>query len=178
MSDRFTPLRPEGLDPRQKAVFDAIQAGPRGTVPWIFHLYLESPDLAERVQQLGAFCRYGTGLPPILSELAILIVARHWDAEYEWSVHKHEAAKAGLSDATIAAIGARRRPDLADADAALIYDVCTSYLRDNELTDALFAAAVERFGRRTIVELAAILGYYSMLAMAIRIFRLPPETEK
>ena len=88
---RFTPFARADLDARQREVFDDIASGPRGAVPWIFHLYLNSPELASRVQQLGAFCRYGTSLPPRLSELAILIVAHHWKAEYEWAIHAGEA---------------------------------------------------------------------------------------
>jgi 4-carboxymuconolactone decarboxylase len=175
MTDRFKPFLREELNPQQQVVFDAIRSGPRGTVPWIFHLYLESPELASRVQELGAFCRYRTGLPPHLSELAILVVARRWGAEYEWSVHEGEARKAGLAEEVIEAIGKGRAPDFADDDAALVYAFCSEYLKKNEVSDALFARAVERFGRKTIVELAGILGYYSMLAMAIRIFRLPPQ---
>lgn len=175
MSNRFTPLRRQNLDTRQKAVFEAIESGPRGTVPWIFHLYLENPDLASRVQELGALCRYGTGLPQHLSELAILIVARHWDAEYEWSIHEAEARKAGLAEDVIAAIRKDAPPPFADERAALIHAFCKTFLEKNDVPDALFEQAVAQFGRKTLVELAAILGYYSMLAMAIRIFRLPPE---
>ena len=119
MTERFTPFERADLDARQREVFDDIASGPRGTVPWIFHLYLNSPELASRVQQLGAFCRYGTSLPPRLSELAILIVAHHWKAEYEWSIHAGEARKAGLPDDVIAAIEAGRRPAFDDPDAEL-----------------------------------------------------------
>jgi 4-carboxymuconolactone decarboxylase len=176
MTDRFTPLHREDLDPRQQKVFDAIRAGPRGSVPWIFHLWLESPELCSRVQDLGALCRYGTSLPRPLSELAILIVAHHWGADYEWSIHENEARRAGLPDAVIAAIAAGETPPFGDdADAALLYEFCRTYLKNNDVPDELFARASAHFGRRTLVEIAGILGYYSMLAMAIRIFRLPPE---
>ncbi len=175
MNERFTPFERADLDQRQREIFDAIASGPRGTVPWIFHLYLESPELAGHVQRLGAFCRYGTSLPPRLSELAILVVARHWQADYEWSIHAREARKAGLSDDIIAAIEAGRRPVFDDAEAELVYDFASQFFKQNEVPDELFAAAVERFGRPTTVELAGILGYYSMLAIAIRIFKLPPE---
>ena len=176
MAERFTPFERTDLDERRQQVFDDIASGPRGTVPWIFHLYLNSPELASRVQQLGAFCRYGTSLPPHLSELAILIVAHHWEAEYEWSIHTGEARKAGLPDDVIDAVLAGRRPVFSDPDAELVYDFATEFFRLNDLPDAFFKSAVERFGRATTVELAGILGYYSMLAIAIRIFRLPPET--
>jgi 4-carboxymuconolactone decarboxylase len=175
MNERFTPYEPEGLDPDQRAVYDAIRSGPRGSVPRIFHLFLASPDLAARVQHLGAFCRYGTDLSPRLSELAILIVARHWKADYEWSVHEREARKAGLPDDVIAALAEDRRPDFKDDDTAeLIYEFCTTYLGGNDVPDPLFARAVEQLGRKTVVELTGLIGYYSMLAMAIRIFRLTP----
>ena len=176
MTERFSPFERDDLDARQREVFDDIASGPRATVPWIFHLYLNSPELASHVQRLGAFCRYGTTLSPRLSELAILVVAHHWKAHYEWSIHAREARKAGLPDDVIAAIEAGRRPAFDDADAELVYDFSTEFFRTNDVPDALFARAVERFGRATIVELAGILGYYSMLAIAIRIFRLRPES--
>src|SRR5687767_14126457 len=173
--ERFKPFERADLDPRQQEVFDEIASGPRGTVPWIFHLYLNSPELASRVQRLGAFCRYGTTLPPRLSELAILVVARHWQADYEWSIHADEARKAGLADDLIAALAAGRRPVFDGPDAELVYDFATEFFRLNDVPDDLFGRAVARFGRTTTVELAGLLGYYSMLAIAIRIFRLPPE---
>jgi 4-carboxymuconolactone decarboxylase len=175
MNPRFAPFSRADLDTRQREVFDAIASGPRGTVPWIFHLYLNSPELAARIQELGAFCRYGTSLPPRLSELAILVVAHHWQAEYEWAIHAREARKAGLSDAIIADIRTGRRPAFDDPDAELVYDFASAFFRLNDVPDDLFARAVERFGRATTVELTGILGYYSMLAIAIRIFRLEPE---
>lgn len=176
MSERFTPFRRDDLDDAQRAVFDAIQSGPRGTVPYIFHLFLASPELGSRVQQLGAYCRYGTSLPPRLSELAILVTARHWRADYEWEIHEKEARRAGLADPVIEAIEAGRRPDFSgDEEAAMVYDFADTFFRMREVPDELFARAVELFGRKTVVELAGILGYYSMLAMAIRIFELPLE---
>ena len=177
MQERFTPFDRDELGTRQREIFDEIASGPRGAVPWIFHLYLNSPELASRVQHLGAFCRYGTSLPPHLCELAILIAAHHWEAEYEWSIHTSEALKAGLSGEVIVAIGEGRRPIFADKDTELIYDFSTEFFRLNDVPDALFASVVERFGRATTVELAGVLGYYSMLAIAIRIFRLQPEPQ-
>jgi 4-carboxymuconolactone decarboxylase len=175
MAERFTPLDESELDPEQRAVFDAILAGPRGTVPHIFHLFLNSPELASRIQKLGEFCRYRTGLPPRLSELAILVVAKHWGADYEWAIHAVEARKAGLSDDVIAAIGRGQEPAFEDKDDALIHAFATEFFRVSEVSDSTFGACVSRFGRRVTVELAGILGYYSMLAIAIRIFRLKPE---
>jgi 4-carboxymuconolactone decarboxylase len=171
MTQRFTPLARDALSPDQQGVYDAIVAGPRGTVPAPFHIFLQSAPLADCVQQLGSLLRYGTGLPPRLSELAILITARHWGAEYELSVHVSEARKAGLAEETIAAVCAGRRPAL-EGDDALVHDFASTLYASGDVPDELFAAAVARFGRKTVVELASILGYYSMLAIVLNLFRV------
>jgi 4-carboxymuconolactone decarboxylase len=171
MTQRFQPLVPDTLAPDQRTVYDAIAAGPRGTVPAPFHIFLQSAPLADRVQQLGSLLRYGTGLPPRLSELAILVTAAHWGAAYEWSVHEPEARKAGVSEATIRAICAGARPSL-EGDDALVYEFASTFYAKRDLPDELFAAAVASLGEKTTVELASILGYYSMLAIVLNVFRV------
>ena len=172
-AERFIPLKRDTLSPEQQRVFDAITAGPRGTVPAPFHIFLESAELADRVQQLGELLRYRTGLPPRLSELAILVTAHHWDAEYEWSVHEREARKAGVPDPVIRAIGEGTAPALSGDD-ALIYDFAHTFYTQRDVPAPLYDTAVARFGLRTVVELGSILGYYSMLAIVLKIFRVKP----
>jgi 4-carboxymuconolactone decarboxylase len=173
MPERFTPLARDTLGPEQQRVFDAILSGPRGAVPAPFHLFLQSAELADRVQQLGELLRYRTGLPPQLSEIAILVTARHWGAEYEWSVHAAEARKAGIPEGVIGAIGAGVLPTLG-GDAGIVYTFAKTFYEQRDVPDALYEAAVARFGMRTVVELGSILGYYSMLAIVLRIFRVKP----
>ncbi len=177
MTSRFRELSQDELTPDQRPVFEAIASGPRQTVPYIYHLLLGSPELAKTAQALGVFCRYGTEFSPRLSELAILVVARRWDAAYEWSVHVHEARKAGLPDSIISALEKDQVPDFEDADDALIYRFASTYFATNDVPDDIFAAAEARFGRKAVVELAGLLGYYSMLAICLRIFRVPPQGE-
>src|SRR5262245_32534738 len=150
MTERFAPFTRDTLSLEQQRVFDAIVAGPRGAVPAPFHLFLHSAELADRVQQLGVLLRYRTGLTPRLSELAILVTARHWGAEYEWSVHEREARKAGVSESVIRAIAAGTSPELGGDD-ALVYDFAHTFYAQRDLPEALYGAAVARFGMRTVV---------------------------
>jgi 4-carboxymuconolactone decarboxylase len=173
VSERYTPLSPESLTPEQTPVYDAIAAARNGSVPKPFHVLLQSPELTDRAQQLGALLRYRTGLPARLSELAILVTAKHWDARYEWSVHEGEARKAGVPEDVIRAIAAGIRPALAGDD-AVVYDFAASFYANRDVPDAVFSLAVERFGEKTVVELASILGYYSMLAIVMSIYRVTP----
>jgi 4-carboxymuconolactone decarboxylase len=171
-SNRYREFRREDLSPQQQQVFDRIAAPRGGVVPAPFHLLIESPTLASLTQELGAFCRYRTGFPPHLSELMVLLTAVHWRADYEFSVHIPEAKKAGLTDETIAALRDKRVPQLDDPESKLVYEFTTAFYRDHEVTDTLFNAAVARFGRPRVVEFVGVLGYYSMLAIFMRVFRV------
>ena len=157
-------------------MFDAIAAPRGGVVPTPFHILLESPELASLTQALGAFCRYRTQLGSKLSELLVLITASHWGAEYEFAVHAPEARKAGVPETVIAALQAGEPPPFDDVELQLLYEFATSFFETRDIPDALFEKAVAQFGRRRVVELAGVLGYYSGLAMLLRIFRVPAET--
>jgi 4-carboxymuconolactone decarboxylase len=173
---RFRKLDSELLSPEQRAVFDTIAAPRGGVVPAPFHILLESPELASLTQALGAFCRYRTQLGPRLSELLVLITAAHWGAEYEFAVHAPEARKAGVPETIIAALQARHVPEFDDAESQLLYEFATSFFETRDIPDALFEKAVAQFGRRRVVELTGVLGYYSGLAILLRIFRVPAKT--
>jgi len=173
MAERYTPLSSETLTPEQRPIYDAIGAARHGSVPKPFHVFLQSPEVANHAQQLGAFLRYRTGLPARLSELAILVTAKHWEAHYEWSVHEGEARKAGVPEDVIRAIARGARPAVAGDD-AIVYDFAASFYASRDVPDEIFKRAVEKLGDKTVVELAAILGYYSMLAIVMGIYRVRP----
>jgi len=170
---RYRELRREELTEAQKAVFDAIAIPRGGIVPAPFHVLLESPELASLTQSLGAFCRYRSQFRPFLSELMVLITAAHWEAAFEFAVHAREAAKAGVPETIIEDLRAHRAPDLTDPDAKLVYEFAASFFATRDVPDALFEKAIAQFGRRGVVEMAGILGYYSSLAILLRVFRVP-----
>ena len=172
---RYRALTPNALTPEQKAVYDAIGAPRGGVVPAPFHVLLESAELASLTQALGAFCRYRTLFPPRLSELLVLITAAHWQADFEFAVHSREAAKAGIPQRIIEALRLRQHPKFDDAESQLLYDFATTFFRTNDVPDALFERAVAQFSRKGVVELAGVLGYYSSLAILLRIFRVPAD---
>ena len=105
---RIPPVLPDVMSEAQRAVAARIAGGPRGGVRGPFLALLQDPELADRVQQLGEFIRYGTGLPKTLSELAILVAARRWGCQYEWFAHAPIAREVGVDPTVIEAIAAGR----------------------------------------------------------------------
>jgi 4-carboxymuconolactone decarboxylase len=117
---RFAPLKAEELSPAQKAWADTIAAPPRNGkfVNPPYRAYIRSPDLAPKLTALAEHLRWNTSLPPRLSEMAILITARQWTAQYEWFAHYPLAIKAGLDPKVAGDIAAGRRPDTMKDDEA------------------------------------------------------------
>jgi 4-carboxymuconolactone decarboxylase len=170
---RLPELIFESLSPEQRQVHDAIVAGPRGQVQGPLHIWLRSPKLAERAQELGAFCRYDTSLPKRLSELAILITGASWKAGFEWFVHAPVGIQEGLDPVAVEALRARRKPTFTRADEAALYEFARELLETHRVSDATYEAAVAELGSLGVVELVGILGYYALISMTIVAFKVP-----
>lgn len=173
---RLSELSPDDMTPEQRRVYDEIVAGPRGGLRGPFNAMLRSPGIADYAQKLGAFIRYESTLPGKLRELAILITARHWTAQYEWYAHSRIAEKEGLDASVLESISRRERPSFADPAEEVVYNFCSEVLAGGEVGDAAYAAALELLGETGVTELVGTMGYYSLVSLTLNTFRVPlPE---
>ncbi len=170
---RFEPPKPETYSADQTPVAERIASGPRGGLRGPLAMWLHRPQMAEHAQALGAYCRYSSSLPARLSELAILITAVHWQADYEWAAHEPAAHKAGLSGAVIEALRKGHMPAFSNDDEAAVYHFATELLKNRAVADATFATAQEALGQEAVVDLVAVLGYYALISMTINAFDIP-----
>jgi 4-carboxymuconolactone decarboxylase len=169
--ERFPKLAPEAMTPAQREVAAEIAAGPRGEVRGPFLALIHNAELARRIQQLGE-------LLPLL-ELAVLITARRWTCQFEWVMHEQFARKAGLAEHIIQAIGGAKMPERMSKEESLVHAFCLQAHINGHVDDATFAAAKELFGLDGVLELLALNGYYSMMAMVLNSsgIPLPPGKE-
>jgi 4-carboxymuconolactone decarboxylase len=176
---RFAPLKADELSPAQKAWVDVIAVPPRnakfGNPP--YRAYIRSPDLAPRLSALSDYLRWNTSLPPRLSELAILITARQWTAQYEWFAHYPLALKGGLDPKIAGDIAAGKRPENMKDDEAALYDLATALYRDKKVTDAVYKAALDKFGERGIMDIIGIIGYYDLVSMTLITMQAGPPND-
>jgi 4-carboxymuconolactone decarboxylase len=164
---RITIPALETMSADQRRVYDAIIGLRGGHMPAPYQPALHSPELADKWQQLGELLRYRTSLPARLSELAVLVVARHHDCGYVWTAHEPVALKAGIAGDAAGAIRAGRKPAFKNADESAVYDYCKELLEAKVVGDATYAAALQHVDVRGIVELTCLLGYYTMVAMSL-----------
>ena len=174
--DRLGAIDPRHLTPQQQAAAQAVADGPRGALYGPFVPLLRSPELMDHAQRLGEYLRYRSAIGTRLSELAILVVARHWDQQVEWAIHAPLAAQAGIDAATIDAIARGARPAGMGAIDAAVHDFSVEMNVDKRVSDATYAAALALLGERGVVDLMAINGYYTFLAMVMNAAQtaLPP----
>jgi len=170
------------MNEAQKALLNSLRAGPRGasiTPRGPFAVWMHAPEFGDLAQKVGAHCRYGTALPPRLSEFAILCTARLWRAQYEWFAHAPMAEKGGVKPTTIEDLRRGRAPKSAPKDERAIYDFIQELYKTRRVSDRTYKRVHSILGDAATVELVGILGYYVLISMTLNVFRmLPPENEK
>lgn len=162
----------EAMTEAQKAAVAEVVAGIRGRVPAPMIAWLRNAELASRGQRLGELLRFRTTLEPRLSELAILVCARHWTSHHEWTAHKREGLKAGMDPEVIAAIAARKVPTLRDDREQVVYDIATTLLPKGRIPQALYDRGIAVLGEQGLVELVGILGFYCLVSLTLNTFEI------
>jgi 4-carboxymuconolactone decarboxylase len=171
MSDRLRPIPQEQMSEAQRSAAEAVINGARGSLYGPFVPLLRSPELLEHAQRMGEYLRYRSAIGERLSELAILVTARHWNQGVEWAIHAPIAAHVGLSHRLIDAIGRRERPQHMLGDEAVVHDFCVELHRHQAVSDATYADALALFGEQGVVDLVGLNGYYALLAMVMNTAR-------
>lgn len=181
---RFKQIPPEQLTPEQRTLAEAIRSGPRGTIKnsaaatpgplgGPFNVWLRSPDIGNIIQSLGAAIRFRSSLPAKLNELAIILTARQWTAQYEWLAHKKLALEAGLDPAIAEDIAHGRRPAKMSEDEAIVHDFSRELHDTHGVSDAMYKRAFDRFGENGVMDLIAVNGYYVLVSMTLNVDRTP-----
>ena len=173
LPDRMPPLARESMDDTQRAAADELIAGPRKGVKGPFIALLRSPRLLAPLQKAGEYLRFDSALPRRVSEFATLVVSRQWTQQFEWFTHVPLAIDEGTSAETIEALRIGRRPPAMSIDEALVYDFIVELTTHRGVADETFAACIERFGERGLIDLVGLVGYFTMISMVLNVARTP-----
>jgi 4-carboxymuconolactone decarboxylase len=158
---RIRDIDPMTLTPPQKLIHDKIVAGPRGRVEGPLRVWLANPELADKAQALGAFCRFGSSLPQRLSELAIIVIGAYWRASFEWYAHAPLAIEGGIDPTAVEAIRVGAAPAFSKPDEACVYTLAKELVEQR------------RISAKTYHDAVALLGYYGLVCMTLVAFEIP-----
>ncbi|MBZ5675148.1 MAG: carboxymuconolactone decarboxylase family protein [Acidobacteriia bacterium] len=169
--DRFKPLTYEQMTPEQRKMTD-IAVAQRGT-GGSFNINVRDPDGGRLLFDMGDRVRFHMSVPDKLKELAIILTARYWGAQFEWLAHRRAAVQAGLAEDKVKAIAEGRRPAGMSADEEAVYNFITELYKTKQVSDATFAAVKNLVGERGVVDLIVSAGYYQVVSMLMNTDRLP-----
>lgn len=185
MANRVSIVQREALPADQRRFHDAVKAIRRSPISGPFIVLLNSsPDLATRFAHLGHYFhargQVDESIVPIrVRGFIAAIGARALDGAYEWCAWINWAMEAGVPQATVDAIReGRPLPPLPQAD-ALALAVCAELTSgDHRLSDRTFAAALEHFGTKGLIELVVTLGYFALIAFPLNAFEIEMTSEQ
>ena len=186
---RMSYITPENFTQAQGHLFKSITGGKRGEgrapedllnseggMSGPFNPWLRTPILGDAAQRLGETVRFESTLSPQLRELAILIVAAKWKAQYEWWAHERIARREGLDEGVIESVKAETVPEFSNPTEAVVYNFVHQLLDEHCVSDHLYAEAVELLSEAGVVELVILLGYYTLVSMTLNVFEVPVPT--
>ena len=168
---RIAPVSREELSADDQQYFDAI-VGTRGSIRGPFGVLLNSPKLAARVADTGAFVRFEFDVPEALKETLIIATAKEMENQYEFSAHARLARNAGVSDETIKAIATGTAPAGLEGDEALLVGFVHDLLRKHKVSDATFKAMTDRFGEKGTLHFTVLAGHYLLVAQVLTAFEV------
>lgn len=172
---RLPYVKREELSPEQQAIWDEI-ARHRGRVGNVFRALLNSPEAGRRVAAVGEYIRYVSGLRPLWREMATLMASRNIGAMYEWAAHLPIARQLGITEQMLAVIEGKEPPSVLPPEEGTIVTYAQELLRERRVSDATFQRALELLGREGLVDLTVLLGYYTMLGLALLAFEVEADT--
>lgn len=188
---RIPRLPIDDLNPDQERLMKSITGGkrahdrvltdftyPDGSLRGPFNPWLHSPEVGENAQKLGESLRFASAIPPTLRELAIICVAAHWRAQYEWWAHKRIALREGLAEAVVNAIHAGTEPPESEPGVGAVAAFTRELLRSGKVGDETYDAVHQRLGDRGTVDLVSLIGYYGLVSATLNVFQVPmPDDE-
>ncbi len=147
-----------------------------GQFPGPYSFLLRSPELALRWRHMSEYIRFETSVPLRLNELAILIQARFWTAQFEWWGHYPLALRAGLPPSVADDLRVGKRPAGMQPDEEAVYDFCVELMRDHRVEDATFTKLTAQFTEQQIVDLVGVTGFYATVSMILNTVEAPVPT--
>lgn len=174
-----TPNNWDKLTAEQKKYVESILSGPRGDITGPLGVMMVSPGLGDLAQKAIAYSRFAgregfSSVPPKLNELAILVVAKHWSAEYVWNAHHTAAVRNGIPAEVVEAVRTGKRPAAMEKDVEAIYNFANEFITKREVSDATVQAAKTVLGGdRGVVDLVGTMGLYQISSMMVALDQTP-----
>jgi len=163
----------EALDEQGKRVYDSVLDPKRPTLAGFqgpAGIWLHSPRVGEPFREMNRILRNEVPLEPRLRELAILVTAREFDSQFEWTAHEPVALKEGLDPKVLDMVKFRRPVSAVPEKEAAIIAFGRELFREKKVRPETYAEMVRVFGQTAVVNITALMANYAFTAVMLTAF--------
>jgi 4-carboxymuconolactone decarboxylase len=167
-------IPPQLRTDRQQQMVRHIEQGPRGRVMVNLRAWLHNMDFLDVAEPFGLYLSQFAPVSKRQKEILVLVHAHFWDAKYEWDAHTRHALKAGITQEQIDAISKGLRPVFEDAVESLTWELVAALHTVRHIDDDLYERSMRVFGHKGVSDLIGLIGLYTMVAMTLNFYDVPP----
>ena len=163
----------EALDEQGKRVYDSVLDPKRPTLAGFqgpAGIWLHSPRVGEPFREMNRILRNEVPLEPRLRELAILVTAREFDSQFEWTAHEPVALKEGLDPKILDIVKFRKAVSEAPEKETAIIAFGRELFRDRKVRSETYAEMLRVFGQTAVVNITALMANYAFTAVMLTAF--------
>lgn len=168
------PDRDHSTD-RQKRIIDRL-IEKRGKLLIPYQIWLHAPGVAEGMEALGTYLNTGSSLSKQELELVILITVVHWQSPFPTNGHEKHARSAGLDEDIIQAVLDQRQIEIDDPRLSAVSKMAHRLLANQTVSDLDFEKFETAIGRHGIAEVVSLIGYFTSVALAMKLHNVQPKS--
>ena len=170
--NRIEDIAPDDMSAEQKKVFEQLVAG-RGKILAPYRVWIHSPDVAARMESIGTYLNKRSTLTTREVEITILVIARHWQSPYVLHAHIKALLAEGMPQAQVDAIVAGKDAGLTDPHEKAVLEFAAEIVGGSKLSDERFSELASALRRDSLAEVLVLLGYYTSVALAMKVHDMP-----
>jgi 4-carboxymuconolactone decarboxylase len=174
---RFIETPVDQMSPEMKEAYDFTREL-RGLLPGPHKIWLANPTLSKTIVPTGAYFQHESTLTKAEIEIATNIVNARWRSPYANYEHEIIGERDGhLDPRRVEALIAGLPTSFDDPRQQVVYELASALVTPRLVPLGLYRRARELLADAGIVDVAVLLGWFTMVCMTLGAFDVPANAE-
>ncbi|BBZ43558.1 carboxymuconolactone decarboxylase family protein [Mycobacterium parmense] len=174
---RFVETPVDQMNPDMKRAYEFTR-GLRGLVPGPHKIWLANPTLSTTIVPTGAYFQQHSTLTKAEIEITTVLVTAQWRSAYATYEHEIIAERDGhLDPRRVEALIAGLPVSFDDPREQVVYELASALVTARVVPTGLYRRARDLLGDAGIVDVAVLLGWFTMVCMTLGAFDVPANAE-
>lgn len=174
---RFVETPVDEMPPAMKQAYEFTRKL-RGLVPGPHKIWLANPALSTTIVPTGAYFQHDSTLSKAEIEIVTVLVTARWRSAYATYEHEIIAERDGHLEARqVQALIAGLATSFDDPREQVVYELASALSAQRVVPTGLYRRARDLLGEAGIVDVAVLLGWFTMVCMTLGAFDVPANAQ-